>query len=68
MCSVFSQVHDAMTRMQERQNIGKVILLPEPKKEEDKPQTNAEPEDKTEATIKEEKKEEVTEEDKAAQE
>ncbi|XP_006638150.1 synaptic vesicle membrane protein VAT-1 homolog [Lepisosteus oculatus] len=32
----FEQVGDAMRRMQERNNIGKVILLPEPKKEEPK--------------------------------
>uniref|UniRef100_A0A8C9RL37 Vesicle amine transport 1 n=1 Tax=Scleropages formosus TaxID=113540 RepID=A0A8C9RL37_SCLFO len=31
----FEQVGDAMRRMQERRNIGKVILLPEPKKEEE---------------------------------
>lgn len=30
-----AQVGDAMRRMQERLNIGKVILLPEPKKEEE---------------------------------
>lgn len=30
-----------MKRMHERQNIGKVILLPEPKKSEEKPKSNA---------------------------
>ena len=33
-CLSLSQVGDAMRRMHERHNIGKVILLPEPKKEE----------------------------------
>ncbi|XP_066522137.1 synaptic vesicle membrane protein VAT-1 homolog [Hoplias malabaricus] len=47
----FEQVADAMRRMQERNNIGKVILLPEPKKEEPKAE-----EDKKEKA-KEEKKE-----------
>lgn len=57
---------DAMKRMHERQNIGKVVLLPEPKKEEEKPTSNTEPgekEAKTEAVS--EKKEEATEEVKA---
>ncbi|KAM3859952.1 synaptic vesicle membrane protein VAT-1 homolog [Diretmus argenteus] len=36
----FEEVGDAMRRMQERQNIGKVILLPEPKKEADEPQSD----------------------------
>ncbi|XP_064171135.1 synaptic vesicle membrane protein VAT-1 homolog isoform X2 [Anguilla rostrata] len=49
----FEQVGDAMRRMQERNNIGKVILLPEPKKEEPKKE-----EDKKEEDKKEEKKEE----------
>lgn len=56
----FEQVGDAMRRMHERQNIGKVILLPEAKKEEEKPKTNPEPvenEEKTEAAVKEEKEE-----------
>lgn len=49
-----------MRRMHERQNIGKVILLPEAKKEEEKPKTNPEPVknvEKTEAAVKEEKEE-----------
>lgn len=56
----FEQVGDAMRRMHERQNIGKVILLPEAKKEEEKPKTNPEPVknvEKTEAAVKEEKEE-----------
>ncbi|KAF7642156.1 hypothetical protein LDENG_00263350 [Lucifuga dentata] len=64
-CYHFEEVGDAMRRMHERQNIGKVILLPEPKKEEDKPQSSPEPGDKTEAVVKEEKKEEAMEEVKA---
>ncbi|XP_040923341.1 synaptic vesicle membrane protein VAT-1 homolog [Toxotes jaculatrix] len=63
----FEEVTDAMRRMHERQNIGKVILLPEPKKAEEKPKSNAEPGEnveKTEAAV-EEKKEEATEEVKA---
>lgn len=68
-CSpVFSQVTDAMRRMHERQNIGKVILLPEPKKvEEEKPKSDPEPVEnveKSEAAVSE-KKEEATEEVKA---
>ncbi|KAJ8414334.1 hypothetical protein AAFF_G00052040 [Aldrovandia affinis] len=50
----FEQVGDAMRRMQERNNIGKVILLPEPKKEEEKKE-----EAKSEEGKKEEKKEEA---------
>ncbi|KAK0156542.1 Synaptic vesicle membrane protein VAT-1 [Merluccius polli] len=38
----FEEVADAMRRMHERQNIGKVILLPEPKKEEEKEQEKGE--------------------------
>ncbi|XP_077358241.1 synaptic vesicle membrane protein VAT-1 homolog [Festucalex cinctus] len=34
-CFHFEEVTDAMRRMHERQNIGKVILLPEPKKQND---------------------------------
>ncbi|KAG9350102.1 hypothetical protein JZ751_026455 [Albula glossodonta] len=49
----FEQVGDAMRRMQERNNIGKVILLPEPKKEEEKKE-----EEKKEEEKKDEKKEE----------
>ena len=41
-----SKVADAMRRMHERQNIGKVLLLPEPKKEEEKePEKEAEKEE-----------------------
>ncbi|XP_072522839.1 synaptic vesicle membrane protein VAT-1 homolog [Salminus brasiliensis] len=47
----FEQVADAMRRMQERNNIGKVILLPEPKKEEPKA------EETTQENAKEDKKE-----------
>ncbi|KAK7919555.1 hypothetical protein WMY93_010839 [Mugilogobius chulae] len=60
----FEEVADAMRRMHERQNIGKVILLPEPKKEEEKPKTpteTVEKEEKTEAAATE-VKEEATEE------
>ncbi|XP_054454517.1 synaptic vesicle membrane protein VAT-1 homolog [Anoplopoma fimbria] len=63
----FEDVTDAMKRMHERQNIGKVILLPEPKKEEEKSKTNPEPVEnveKTEAAANE-KEEEATEEVKA---
>ncbi|XP_023124078.2 synaptic vesicle membrane protein VAT-1 homolog [Amphiprion ocellaris] len=63
----FEEVTDAMKRMHERQNIGKVILLPEPKKEEEKPKSNAEAgenAEKNEAAVSE-KKEEATEEVKA---
>ncbi|XP_051273550.1 synaptic vesicle membrane protein VAT-1 homolog [Dicentrarchus labrax] len=63
----FEEVVDAMRRMHERQNIGKVILLPEPKKEEEKPKSDPEPVEnveKTEAAVNE-KKEEATEEVKA---
>lgn len=52
-----------MKRMHERQNIGKVILVPEPKKEEEKPKSGAEA-GENEAAINK-KKEEVTEEVKA---
>lgn len=66
-CYHFEQVADAMRRMHERQNIGKVILLPEAKKEEEKPKSDPEPAknvESTEAAISE-KKEEATEEVKA---
>lgn len=66
-CYHFEEVTDAMKRMHERQNIGKVILLPDPKKEEEKPTSNTEPgenETKTKADVSE-KKEEATEEVKA---
>lgn len=56
-CYHFEEIVDAMKRMHERQNIGKVILLSEPKKEEEKPKTNAEPGEnvkKTESVITEE--------------
>lgn len=62
--SFYSQVAEAMKRMHDRQNIGKVILLPEPKKSEDKPKSNAEAaenEEKNDAAVSE-KKEEVAEE------
>lgn len=42
-CHHFEEVVDAMRRMHERQNIGKVILLPEPKKVEEKPKSDPEP-------------------------
>ncbi|XP_023863076.1 synaptic vesicle membrane protein VAT-1 homolog [Salvelinus sp. IW2-2015] len=61
----FEQVGDAMRRMHERNNIGKVILLPEPKKEEEKPESNPEPaetEDKEEEENEENKTETSTEE------
>ncbi|XP_070783239.1 synaptic vesicle membrane protein VAT-1 homolog [Enoplosus armatus] len=66
-CHHFEEVADAMRRMHERQNIGKVILLPETKKEEEKPKSDPEPVEnveKTEAPA-EEKKEEAIEEVKA---
>ncbi|XP_044033589.1 synaptic vesicle membrane protein VAT-1 homolog [Siniperca chuatsi] len=59
-CHHFEEVADAMKRMHERQNIGKVILLPETKKEEEKPKSDPEPVEnveKTEAAINEEKEE-----------
>lgn len=65
----FEEVTDAMRRMHERQNVGKVILLPEPKKEEEKPQSPTESEDKEEKSdaAAKETKEEVTEEVKTEQ-
>ncbi|XP_034414182.1 synaptic vesicle membrane protein VAT-1 homolog [Cyclopterus lumpus] len=66
-CYHFEEVTDAMRRMQERQNIGKVILLPEAKTEEVKSKSNPEPVEKveqTEAAVNE-KEEEATEEVKA---
>ncbi|XP_075949886.1 synaptic vesicle membrane protein VAT-1 homolog [Anarhichas minor] len=73
-CYHFEQVTDAMKRMHERQNIGKVILLPEAKEEEAKEEeeaaeskSNPEPVEnveKTEAAI-DEKEEKATEEVKA---
>ncbi|KAM3591614.1 uncharacterized protein V6R79_004818 [Siganus canaliculatus] len=42
-CYHFEEVVDAMRRMHERQNIGKVILLPEPKKTEENPKSDPEP-------------------------
>lgn len=56
-----------MRRMHERQNIGKVILLPERKPEDTKSNSNVEPVEngeKTEAAI-DEKEEKATEEVKA---
>ncbi|XP_028989129.1 synaptic vesicle membrane protein VAT-1 homolog [Betta splendens] len=45
----FEEVADAMRRMHERQNIGKVILLPEPRKErEEEPPADAERVEKAE--------------------
>nr|XP_019939026.1 PREDICTED: synaptic vesicle membrane protein VAT-1 homolog [Paralichthys olivaceus] len=52
-CYHFEEVADAMRRMHERQNIGKVILLTEPKKTEAKPQPDKENEAPEE--VKEEK-------------
>ncbi|XP_047464771.1 synaptic vesicle membrane protein VAT-1 homolog [Mugil cephalus] len=64
----FEEVAEAMKRMHERQNIGKVILLPEPKKIEEEPKPAAaepgESAEKSEAAA-DEKKEEATEEVKA---
>lgn len=59
-----SQVADAMKRMHDRQNIGKVILLPEPKKSEEKPESNAEAAENLEKaeTAVSEKKEDAAEE------
>lgn len=59
-CFHFEEVADAMRRMHERQNVGKVILLPEPKKEEEKPKTPTESgvkEEKSDAAAKETNKE-----------
>lgn len=64
-CYHFEEMTDAMRRMQERKNVGKVILLPEAKKEEEKPKSNAEPVETVEQTEAAEKKEEATEEVKA---
>ncbi|XP_068440012.1 synaptic vesicle membrane protein VAT-1 homolog [Clinocottus analis] len=47
-CHHFEEVTDAMRRMHERQNIGKVILLPEAKKEEVKSKSEATEEVKAE--------------------
>ncbi|XP_078134948.1 synaptic vesicle membrane protein VAT-1 homolog [Sander vitreus] len=66
-CYHFEEVTNAFRRMHERQNIGKVILLPEAKKEEEKPKSSPEPVEnveKTEAAVND-KKEETTEEVKA---
>lgn len=56
-----------MRRMHERQNIGKVILLPEPKREEERPNSEPEPAEKVEKTegAVSEEREEATEEVKA---
>ncbi|XP_028287555.1 synaptic vesicle membrane protein VAT-1 homolog [Parambassis ranga] len=62
-CYHFEEVAEAMKRMHERQNVGKVILLPEPKKEEEKPKSAAEAGENEGAINK--KEEEVTEEVKA---
>lgn len=63
----FEEVADAMRRMHERQNIGKVILLPEPKREEERPNSEPEPAEKVEKTegAVSEEREEATEEVKA---
>lgn len=64
-CFHFEEVTDAMKRMHERQNIGKVILLPEPKKEEAKAEPKVEEgknAEKNEAAVSEKKEEEATEE------
>ncbi|XP_030611411.1 synaptic vesicle membrane protein VAT-1 homolog [Archocentrus centrarchus] len=61
-CYHFEDVTEAMKRMHERQNIGKVILLPEPKKEEEKPKSSAEVGEnveKNDAAVSEKKEEEV---------
>ncbi|XP_007574364.1 synaptic vesicle membrane protein VAT-1 homolog [Poecilia latipinna] len=64
----FEEVADAMKRMHDRQNIGKVILLPEPKKSEEKSEEKtesnaeaAENVEKAEAAVSE-KKEDAAEE------
>ncbi|KAI1887238.1 hypothetical protein AGOR_G00187800 [Albula goreensis] len=57
----FEEVGDAMRRMQERNNIGKVILLPEPKKEVPKKEEDKTDEKKEESKSEEEKKEEQQE-------
>lgn len=65
-CFHFEEVADAMKRMHDRQNVGKVILLPEPKKEEEKPKTpteSGEKEEKSEAVAKEMKEEAKPEQD-----
>lgn len=61
-CFHFEEVADAMRRMHERQNIGKIILLPEPKKEEEPPKPeSSEKKEKNKADVKD-KKEEAAEE------
>ncbi|XP_061910830.1 synaptic vesicle membrane protein VAT-1 homolog [Entelurus aequoreus] len=45
-CYHFEEVADAMRRMHERQNIGKVILLPQPKKQNEKMTSSSEPDGK----------------------
>ncbi|KAM6951111.1 synaptic vesicle membrane protein VAT-1 homolog [Aplochiton taeniatus] len=68
----FEQVGEAMKRMHDRQNIGKVILLPEPMKAEEKTEADPEPADKEpkekEEGEKEEKNEEPATEDVKAEE
>ncbi|MED6292327.1 hypothetical protein CHARACLAT_032714 [Characodon lateralis] len=59
-CYHFEEVAEAMKRMHDRQNIGKIILLPEPKKSEEKPKSNAEAAEnaeKSEAAVSEKKDE-----------
>ncbi|XP_013889382.1 synaptic vesicle membrane protein VAT-1 homolog [Austrofundulus limnaeus] len=66
-CYHFEEVAEAMKRMHERQNIGKVILLPEPKKSEEKPKSNADAAENVEKNqaVAGEKKDEAVEEVKA---
>ncbi|XP_004080288.1 synaptic vesicle membrane protein VAT-1 homolog [Oryzias latipes] len=65
-CYHFEEVAEAMRRMHERQNIGKVVLLPEPKKKEEKSEVDAaENVEKNEAAVSEKKEEEEEEEVKA---
>uniref|UniRef100_A0A1A7WUR2 Vesicle amine transport protein 1 homolog (T. californica) n=1 Tax=Iconisemion striatum TaxID=60296 RepID=A0A1A7WUR2_9TELE len=64
-CYHFEEVAEAMKRMHERQNIGKVILLPGPKKSEEKPKSNADATETVEKNEAAEKKEEPAEEVKA---
>ncbi|KAF3704377.1 Synaptic vesicle membrane protein VAT-1 -like protein [Channa argus] len=63
-CYHFEEVGDAMRRMHERQNIGKIILLPEPKKKDEEPKSNAEPAEEVEKneSAATEKKEDASEE------
>ncbi|XP_037546989.1 synaptic vesicle membrane protein VAT-1 homolog [Nematolebias whitei] len=63
-CYHFEEVAEAMKRMHERQNIGKIILLPEPKKSEEQTKSSAdaaEGVEKNEAAVSEKKDEAVEE-------